>query len=64
MRDPVRLTDERIRALVPVPQPLELHLPLADDKAVLFAVRPRPTVAQLRRLAEHFIRPEARCLWW
>ena len=58
-----RLTDARIAALVPVPQPVEFHHPIADDKRALFAVRPRPTVAQLLRLVDRFRRPVPRGLW-
>jgi hypothetical protein len=54
------LSDARIAALVwPLPQPVELHIPLAHDKAfiVLAVARSRPSAAQLLRLAEHFKRP-------
>ena len=57
-----RLTDERIARPV-VPQPLELHIPLADDKRALYVVRARPCVAQLLRLVAHFRRPVPRGLW-
>ena len=56
MPEPIRLSDERIASLVPVPQPVEFHLPLADDKRFigLRPVRPRPSVRQLLRLVAHF----------